>query len=63
MPNVEIIKVKGHASNFCNQIADKLAGVFGGGGHKKEAGFTVENMSVETIVEKTKEYLKSINKL
>lgn len=49
-------------SNKC-EIADKLAGVFGGGGHKKEAGFTVENMSVETIVEKTKEYLKSINKL
>ena len=25
MPNVEIIKVKGHASNIGNQIADKLA--------------------------------------
>ena len=40
-----------------SENADKLAGVFGGGGHKKEAGFTVKNMTVEEIVEKAKEFL------
>ncbi|MBQ9792820.1 MAG: DHH family phosphoesterase [Clostridia bacterium] len=49
-------------SNKC-EIADKIAGVFGGGGHKKEAGFTVEDMSVDQIILKTKEFLKSINKI
>ena len=37
--------------------ADKVASVFGGGGHKKEAGFTVTNMSIDEIILKTKEYL------
>lgn len=49
-------------SNKC-EIADKIAFNFGGGGHKKEAGFTVTNMTIEQIVLKTKEYLKSINKI
>lgn len=39
--------------------ADKIAAIFGGGGHKKEAGFSIENMSIEEIVAKTKEYLKN----
>ena len=42
-----------------SEIADKIAGVFGGGGHKKEAGFTVDNLSIDNIIEKTKEYLKN----
>lgn len=37
--------------------ADKLASVFGGGGHKKEAGFTVHDMTVETIIKQVKEFL------
>lgn len=41
-----------------SEIADKIAAIFGGGGHKKEAGFTVENITVEDIINKTKEYLK-----
>ena len=38
--------------------ADKIATVFGGGGHKKEAGFTVKDMTIEEIVEQTRNYLK-----
>lgn len=40
-----------------SECADKLAGVFGGGGHKKEAGFTVKNISVDEIINKIKIYL------
>lgn len=40
-----------------SECADKLAAVFGGGGHKKEAGFTIKNVSVEEIVSKAKEFL------
>lgn len=43
-----------------SEIADKLAGVFGGGGHKKEAGFTVQNMTIEDIVSKAKEFLNKL---
>ena len=38
--------------------ADKIATVFGGGGHKKEAGFTVKDMTIEEIVEQTRNHLK-----
>ena len=37
--------------------ADKIAMLFGGGGHKKEAGFTIKNISIDEIIEKTKNYL------
>ena len=40
-----------------SENADKLAAVFGGGGHKKEAGFTVKNVTVEKIIDKAKEFL------
>lgn len=40
-----------------SENADKLAGVFGGGGHKKEAGFTVKNVSIQEIIDKTKDFL------
>lgn len=37
--------------------ADKIAILFGGGGHKREAGFTIKNISIEEIIDKTKQYL------
>ena len=40
-----------------SENADKIASMFGGGGHKREAGFTIENISVEEIIQKTKQYL------
>lgn len=40
-----------------SENADKLASVFGGGGHKKEAGFTIKNVSVQEIIDKTKQFL------
>ena len=39
--------------------ANLIAEYFGGGGHKGEAGFTVNNMSVEEIIQKTKNYLNN----
>jgi len=38
--------------------ANKIAEVLGGGGHKKEAGFTIKNISVEEVVLKIKNYIK-----
>ena len=40
-----------------SECADKIAMQFGGGGHKKEAGFTVNNLTVEQIISKTKRFL------
>ena len=40
--------------------ADQIARVFGGGGHKKEAGFTVTDMDEKQIVNKAKEFLGDI---
>ena len=40
-----------------SEIADKLAAVFGGGGHKKEAGFTIKNVAVEEIIKSAKKFL------
>ena len=40
-----------------SENADKIASLFGGGGHKKEAGFTVTDMSIEDIITKINEYL------
>ena len=39
--------------------ANLIAELFGGGGHKKEAGFTVENLSVEKIIKRVKQFLKN----
>jgi nanoRNase/pAp phosphatase (c-di-AMP/oligoRNAs hydrolase) len=44
-----------------SENADKIASLFGGGGHKKEAGFTVSNIEISTIIDKVKTYLKSNN--
>ena len=38
-------------------LACDIAKLFGGGGHKKEAGFTIENITIEEIVNKTNEFL------
>lgn len=40
-----------------SENADKIAEMFGGGGHKKEAGFTTKDITVEYIINKTKEFL------
>ena len=52
--NTIVAKVMSNVS----ENADKIAAIFGGGGHKKEAGFTIENVSVDEIIEKTKKYLR-----
>ena len=52
--NTIVAKVMSNISS----IADKLAAEFGGGGHKKEAGFTVCDMTVDEIISKAKEFLK-----
>ena len=39
-------------------LACDIAKLFGGGGHKKEAGFTIENITIEQIVNKTNDFLK-----
>ena len=39
--------------------ADKIASLFGGGGHKKEAGFTIKNVQVEDILKEIKNYIKT----
>lgn len=40
-----------------SENADKIASLFGGGGHKKEAGFTIENLSIDEIISKIKIFL------
>lgn len=39
--------------------ANIIARLFGGGGHKGEAGFTIKNISVEEIVSQAKEFILS----
>ena len=38
--------------------ANKIAELFNGGGHKKEAGFTISSLDVNEIIKKTNDYLK-----
>ena len=40
-----------------SENADKIATLFGGGGHKKEAGFTITNKTIEDILKEIKLYL------
>ena len=42
--------------------ANRIAELFGGGGHKREAGFTTKNISVDDIVLKIENYIKQISK-
>lgn len=52
-PDQIVAKVMSNKSANANKIAE----VFGGGGHKNEAGFTVKNVDVDLIVKTTKEFL------
>lgn len=42
--------------------ANVIARLFGGGGHKGEAGFTIRNVSVEEILTKAKDFIKTLQK-
>lgn len=44
-----------------SENADKIAALFGGGGHKKEAGFTIKNASTDEIIHKIKNYINNKN--
>lgn len=44
-----------------SENADKIASIFGGGGHKKEAGFTTKNISINEIITKIKNYIYQQN--
>lgn len=58
---VMLIKYDGYIKSKCmsnvSENANIIAGLFGGGGHKKEAGFTVSDMTIDEIVNKIKSYL------
>ena len=41
--------------------ANLIANLFGGGGHKGEAGFTIKNVPIEEIIIKTKSFLQNKN--
>lgn len=42
-----------------SENADKIAALFGGGGHKKEAGFTITGKSESDILKEIKAYIKN----
>ena len=60
---VILIKYNGYirAKTMSNksECAHIIASLFGGGGHKKEAGFMIENSTIENIIETIKEYIKN----
>ena len=49
-------KITSKVMTFTLPIADKIATLFGGGGHKKEAGFTT-NLDENTILKQIEEFL------
>jgi phosphoesterase RecJ-like protein len=57
-----LIKYDGYIKSKCmsniSENANVIAGLFNGGGHKKEAGFTVVDMDIDEILYKIKGYLK-----
>ena len=53
--NKDIITAK--CMSNISENADKIASLFDGGGHKKEAGFTAKNISTAEILDKIKNYL------
>lgn len=61
-----LIKYEGYIKSKCmtniSENANVIASLFDGGGHKKEAGFTVSNISIDEIINKIKSYLNEINK-
>lgn len=57
---LESDKIVGKAMSNVTKNANVIAGLFGGGGHKGEAGFTVSrDTTVESMIEKTKEFIKN----
>ncbi|MBQ8424747.1 MAG: DHH family phosphoesterase [Clostridia bacterium] len=50
-------KIIGKVMTNESDNANKIAELLGGGGHKKEAGFTILNVTVEEIIEIIKNYL------
>lgn len=50
--------IVGKCMSNISENANKIAELFGGGGHKKEAGFTIESTSINEIILKIKNYLK-----
>ena len=61
-----LIKYEGYIKSKCmtniSENANVIASLFDGGGHKKEAGFTVSNISIDEIINKIKSYLNETNK-
>ena len=51
-------KIVGKVMTNKSENANKIAEVLGGGGHKKEAGFTIENISATEIINRIKNYIK-----
>lgn len=49
--------ILGKCMSNISENANIIAGLFGGGGHKKEAGFTVSNIDVVDILSKIKTFL------
>ena len=42
-----------------SENANIIASLFGGGGHKKEAGFTIKNKDIQEMINEIKKYLKN----
>lgn len=49
--------IVGKCMSNISENANKIAELFGGGGHKKEAGFTIESTSINEIILKIKNYV------
>lgn len=60
---VVLIKDKNTIISKCmtktSENADKIASLFGGGGHKKEAGFTVNDISINEIINRINVFLNA----
>ena len=50
-------KIVGKVMTNESDNANIIAELFGGGGHKREAGFTITNITENEIIEKVKNYL------
>lgn len=53
--------IVGKTMTNTTELACDIAKLFGGGGHKKEAGFTTTNFTVDQIVNLTSNFLKTHN--
>ena len=50
--------IVGKVMTNISENANKIAELMGGGGHKKEAGFSISDIEVSDIIRKIKEYIK-----